>query len=270
MLIDIHAIASLLQQAGQQILLPLFSQQNIQREHKQDHSIVTEADLRCQTMLQKKLSDWALTHAPAINFGFLGEEMSTEMQQACLQESETFWCIDPLDGTGNFADGIPLFTISLALIHQGRPIAAWIHDPIRQETFTASLGGGICLNGHRLQSKTPCRDLEQLSGFIDFKRLSDELARHLVTHNIYRSQRNLGSCALEWAWLAAGRGGFIIHGQQKLWDYAAGLLLCEEAGCKVTSFTALHPFESSQLSSSIVATRCANLHQGLLKQCNKS
>ncbi|PCI43143.1 MAG: inositol monophosphatase [Proteobacteria bacterium] len=252
---DIQKIIHIAQTAGKNILLPGFKQQAA-TSIKDDGSVVTETDLKCQDFLQRELS----TLAP--NIAFLGEEMTQHEQLKCLQSNKAFWCVDPLDGTSNFATPIPLFAISIALIDQGKPILACIHDPIRQETFTAIRGQGFQLNGQPMQSK-PIAQLIQAVGFIDFKRLDTKTASRFATQKVYRSQRNIGSCALEWAWLAAGRGQFIIHGSEKLWDYAAGCLLAEESGCKVTDFGGNHPFKHAQLSSPIAAAP-ASIHKQLL------
>ncbi len=252
---DIQKIIHIAQTAGKNILLPGFKQQAA-TSIKDDGSVVTETDLKCQDFLQRELS----TLAP--NIAFLGEEMTQCEQLKCLQSNKSFWCVDPLDGTSNFATPIPLFAISIALIDQGKPILACIHDPIRQETFTAIRGQGFQFNGQPIQSK-PIKQLIQAVGFVDFKRLDTKTASRLATEKVYRSQRNIGSCALEWAWLATGRGQFIIHGSEKLWDYAAGCLLAEESGCKVTNFEGNHPFKHAQLSSPIAAAP-ASIHKQLL------
>ena len=106
--------------------------------------------------------------------------------------------------------------------------------------------------------------MNQDVGFSDFKRLSEPLRVRLAGGRIYRSQRNIGSCALEWAWLATGRGQFIIHGGQKLWDFAAGSLLAAEAGAKTTDLTGADPFAEAHLVSSIVAGANPPLHAALL------
>jgi len=242
---DIKKISNILTAAGKNILLPAFQEQsNIRIKH--DGSIVTETDLACQHYLQRELTTLSA------DIDFLGEEMAEAEQVACLQSNRRFWCVDPLDGTSNFATPMPLFAISVALIEAGKPTLACIHDPIRQETFTALRGQGSHLNGLPM-SCTNNKKLTSCVGFLDFKRLNQTLATRFATQKIYRSQRNLGTCALEWAWLAAGRAEFIIHGDEKLWDYAAGSLLAEESGCSVSNFAHQHPFSASTLSSSILA-----------------
>ena len=251
----IQDIVRIVEQAGSNILVPAF-QQHAQSHTKADGSIVTETDVRCQQVLQEQL------HQLAPHIDFLGEEMSEEEQRACLQHDASFWCVDPLDCTSNFATPMPLFAISVALIHNGQPILACIHDPIRQETFTAQRGQGVIINGQPISHAKQDIPLQESVGFLDFKRLSPELTKLFSTPNIYRSQRNLGTCALEWAWLAAGRGQFLIHGSEKLWDYAAGSLLAMEAGYQVSDFSSKPLFQQHTLSSSILAAP-ASIHREL-------
>ncbi|MDQ6955040.1 MAG: inositol monophosphatase [Mariprofundaceae bacterium] len=252
---DIHQVINIIQAAGEKIILPGFEKQGV-ASTKHDGSVITETDLKCQDFLQKELSLLSPDAA------FLGEEMSQKDQVSCLQSGSSFWCVDPLDGTSNFATPIPMFAISIALIEQGKPILACIYDPVRRETFTALKGQGFQINGCTIKRKD-VEKLTQAVGFVDFKRLHSTLVKRLATQGHYRSQRNIGSCALEWAWLAAGRGQFIIHGREKLWDYAAGSLLAEESGCKVTDFGGQHPFSHTQLSSPI-ATASPSIHKQLL------
>jgi len=254
---DIHHIAELLCEAGSEILLPAFQRHANTTRTKSDGSVVTEADMKCQRFIREQLA----VSYPEI--GFLGEEMPEKTQWACLQQEDCFWCLDPLDGTSNFVASFPIFGISLALIENNLPILACIHEPIRGETFSAIRNQGAWLNNQPLQVH-PEETLSDAIGFIDFKHLDDALANRLAVEQHYRSQRNIGSCALEWAWLAAGRSHFIIHGSEKLWDYAAGCLLAAEAGCTVSDFNQHHPFHVNHLSSSIVAATSSSLHQQLL------
>lgn len=252
-----ETVAPLLIRAGETIIMPAFRLQSGTRKIKEDGSVVTETDLKCQQFLQSELSELY----PDI--AFLGEEMSFDEQLACLNSGSRFWCVDPLDGTSNFTIPLPHFALSVALIEEGRPVFACIHDPLLNETYTASKDSGALMNNMPLQAAAQSR-LMQAIGFIDFKRLDRQRASMLITEKPYRSQRNIGSCALEWAWLAAGRAHFIIHGDEKIWDYSAGLLLAEEAGCIVTDFDGKSPFHTSQLSSPIVAAGQTELHHELL------
>jgi myo-inositol-1(or 4)-monophosphatase len=251
------SVTAILEQAGKQLIMPAYQAQASAKQIKEDGSIVTATDLKTQQYLQAKLSE----HYPDI--GFLGEEMTSEEQLECLNGGGRFWCVDPLDGTSNFTIPLPHFASSLALIEDGKPVFACIHDPLLDETFTASNGGGAFLNGRPVHA-SPQPLLADAIGFIDFKRLNRETAAMLATQKLFRSQRNIGSCALEWAWLAAGRAHFIIHGGEKIWDYSAGSLLAQEAGCIVTDFEDRHPFHTCQLSSAIIAASHEKIHHQLL------
>jgi len=253
----LSAITAILKQAGKDIVLPAFHT-SIQTTSKADGSVVTDTDLASQHFIQQELKK--LDESVA----FLGEEMTEAEQLACLQQSDgRYWCLDPLDGTTNFAAHFPGFAISLALIDSGLVQLACIYDPVRDESFTAIRNGGAQLNDVVISASEHV-DLAHGVGFIDFKRLEPSLASSLATRPCYRSQRNIGSCALEWAWLAAGRGHFIVHGGEKIWDFAAGSLIAGEAGCMVSDFDSRPLFPCATLSSPVLAT-CNDAIQTSLK-----
>ncbi|MEE8482170.1 MAG: inositol monophosphatase, partial [Acidiferrobacterales bacterium] len=215
--------ADILTKAAAEELLPRFAE--VVRAHKVDGSIVTEADISMQSVVQKLLADkWP-------EYGFLGEEMSEhEQRQHWENPGNGIWCLDPLDGTSNFANGIPFFSVSLALIIDGEPVLGIILDPMRNECFTAERGKGAWLNGVALTTDVPHVSLTRSIAVVDFKRLPDKLAARLGASPPYGSQRNFGSSALDWCWLAADRYQVYVHGGQKLWDYAAGSLIFQETG----------------------------------------
>lgn len=192
---------------------------------KSDHSLLTAADLQLQSSLEELLRN----HWPRI--AFLGEEMSAEQQlQLWDNNSEGLWCLDPLDGTGNFAMGIPFYAVSLALVCEHKVELGIVYDPVRRECFSAIRGQGAMLNGEPLQAPTAPDSLADTTAIVDFKRLPVALAKRLAAENPYRSQRSFGSVALDWCWLAAGRGHVYLHGRQRVWDYGAGRLILHEAG----------------------------------------
>lgn len=222
MKIDIEQLKQIVITASNTELLPRFN--SVTRNYKADGSIVTEADLIMQDCLTKALR---LAY-PDIEL--LGEEMSAEQQQKLLSSGQPLWCLDPVDGTSNFAAGMPYFSVSLALIENGQVTFGLVYDPVRNECFSAQLGQGATLNKQVLTSIHGDLSLKQTIALIDFKRLTPELATQLVTDIPYGSQRSLGSIALEMCWIAAGRGHIYLHGKQQLWDYAAAQLILSEAG----------------------------------------
>lgn len=220
--IDLKLIKDIVISLSKEILLPRFNA--VEHAYKPDGSIVTEADLIMQEQLISRLKE----AYPSI--ALLGEEMTPEQQQALLSSGKPLWCLDPVDGTSNFAAGLPYFSVSLALIENGSVTLAIVYDPIRDECFSAQSGQGAHLNEQLLSAKQTGLPLKRAIALIDFKRLSHDLATHLVTDLPYGSQRSLGSIALELCWIAAGRGHIYLHAKQHLWDYAAAQLILTEAG----------------------------------------
>ena len=193
-------------------------------DYKSDGSIVTEADLLMQQSLTSALAE----RYPAVRM--LGEEIPETAQREVLKNTDDFWCLDPVDGTTNFHATMPLFSVSLALISRGEVALGIVYDPNRQEFFGAIRGQGMWVNGKPVERPTQPERLGECIAFVDFKRLDNQLSCELVQQTPYKSQRNIGTCALEWAWLAAGRVQLLLHGSEKFWDYAAGYLLNSEAG----------------------------------------
>lgn len=198
--------------------------EQVSAEEKADGSLLTEAD----TEMQKKTQAFLEKNWP--QYAFLGEESSQQEQEAAMNSDSGCWILDPVDGTSNFAIGIPVYSVSLALMVKGTLLAGLVYDPSRNEMFSARIGQGAYLNDKPLIAKTPKQALKQCSGIIDFKRLAAPMATKLATQCPYSSQRSFGSVCLDWCWIAAGRGQIYLHGAQNIWDYAAGWLILNEAG----------------------------------------
>ncbi len=234
---ELQTLQQIVIDAAREELLPRFTY--VERSHKADGSVLTEADLVMQQRIQTALRQrW-----PGI--GFLCEEMDADEQQRLITDhSRQLWVLDPLDGTSNFAAGLPVFSTSLALLHEGEVVLGLVYDPVRDECFSARKNGGAHLNGQALGQHRPQGPLAKGIGLVDFKRLAPELATRLVCDMPYASQRSLGSVALDWCWVAAGRCHAYLHGKQKLWDYGAGWLILSEAGgysCTLSGETVFLP-----------------------------
>jgi myo-inositol-1(or 4)-monophosphatase len=223
---ELSTLEALVRSAAREELLPRF--RRTARVEKQDGSWLTEADLAMQSRLQAALAE----RHPEI--ALLGEEMEAAEQEALLAEAGSgaagLWVLDPLDGTSNYAAGIPLFSVSLALMRHGRIEAGIVYDPAHDESFAALRGHGATLNGAPLHAAAAGIPLAKTTACIDFKRLPAALAARIAATPPYSSQRSIGSVALDWCWVAAGRFHLYLHGRQRLWDYAAGSLILEEAG----------------------------------------
>lgn len=190
--------------------------------------LVTEADVAAQRAIHDLLHGRFPTH------GFLGEEGLA----ATGSDPETRWIIDPLDGTTNFLHGFPHFCVSIGCRVRGRMEHGVIYDPMRQEMFTASRGGGAQLEGRRLRVGS-LRGLEGSllgTGFpyrANVEYLDVYMAMLKDFMKVAAGVRRPGSAALDLAYVAAGRtDGFFEIGLGP-WDTAAGSLLVEEAGGRV-------------------------------------
>jgi len=241
-----NELEQIIREAAKTELLPRF--RHVAQQLKGDGSIVTESDLAMQQRMLDALQQlWPQTP-------LLGEEMSADEQQRLLENSEEgLWLLDPLDGTSNYAAGIPYFCVSLALMRNGEVELAIIYDPLRDETFSAEKGKGAWLNGEPLHAPASVRPLPQGIALIDLKRLSAELAARVVTDPPYSSQRNLGSGALDWCYVATGRVDVYLHGGQKLWDYAAGQLILSEAGGHASTLAGERVLVNTLAPRSVVA-----------------
>lgn len=251
--IDRQQLQQLVRDVAQTTLLPLFN--NVNREYKKDGSIITLADKAMQQALTARLAKLC----PDVEL--LGEEMPVDQQQALLDSGKPLWCLDPVDGTSNFAAGLPFFSVSLALIESGEVKVGVVLDPIRDELFSAVRGQGAWLNDKPLIAETTGLHLKRSIAFIDFKRLPQSLSTRLITDRPYGSQRNLGSIALELCWLAAGRGHLYLHGSQHIWDYAAADLIVAEAGAYAATLEGDQPFIHSLQPRSTYAAIDQSLFQ---------
>ena len=251
---DLQELVGLVRAVAREELLPRFAR--VHATDKADGSLVSEADYAVQDRLAKQLGrQWP-------QFAFFGEETPTADQQASLADTGAgVWCLDPLDGTSNFVTGLPFFSISLALLNQTGVALGVVYDPVRDECFSAIRSRGAWLNDRPLVCRASPISLTQAIAVVDFKRLSANLAVKLVQHVPYRSQRNLGSVALEWCWLAANRFHVYLHGGQKLWDLAAGSLILSEAGGVATTLTGESVYRKQIDVRSVVAATDQELFQ---------
>jgi myo-inositol-1(or 4)-monophosphatase len=220
---ELASLCSLLRTVAEREIMTRFHRVGSRR--KEDGSLVTDADLAAQRSIAAELT----RSYPEIPL--LGEEMTSAEQERLLTGAQTgVWCLDPLDGTSNYAGGFPFFGLSLALLRDGEAVLGVVFDPVRGECFCAERGGGAFLNGEPLATTFRGTELRDCLALVDLKRLPHSMLIRLGGDAPYRSQRNLGSVVLDWCWIAAGRAQLYLHGGQKLWDYAAGRLIAAEAG----------------------------------------
>ena len=207
-------------------LLMDYFRRRVKIEYKGDADLVTEADRKSERLILERIR----THWPTHDV--IGEE-GARIETG----SEYRWYVDPLDGTTNFAHGFPVFCVSLGLAYQGERKAAVVYDPTRDELFAAERGRGAMLNGVTIEvSKTP-KLLQSLvgTGFPSHKRHKNPniYFYHQLTLRSH-GVRRAGSAALDLTSVAAGRLDGFWEFNLNAWDTAAGILIVEEAGGKVT------------------------------------
>jgi len=164
----------------------------------------------------------------------------TEEQTIATEQKEWMWVIDPLDGTTNFIHALPVFSVSVGLIRNGKPVLGVVYEVNREEMFYAWHNGGAWLNGQRISVKQNTELEKSLlaTGFpyYDFKVMDEYIKalKYLMTHT--QGMRRMGSAAVDLAYTACGRfDGFFEYGLSP-WDIAGGICLIEEAGGIVTTF----------------------------------
>jgi myo-inositol-1(or 4)-monophosphatase len=209
-------------------LLMEFFRRRVKIEYKGDADLVTEADRTSEKLILERIRKQWPSH------DVIGEE------GARVETGGDYrWYVDPLDGTTNFAHGFPVFCVSLGLAFQGKRKAAVVYDPTRDELFAAERGKGAVLNGEKIEvSKTPkLRQSLVATGFPSHKRHKNPniYFYHQLTLRSH-GVRRAGSAALDLAYVAAGRLDGFWEFNLNAWDTAAGILVVEEAGGKVSGF----------------------------------
>ena len=199
---------------------------HIPYELKGESDLVTAADRASERLIVERLRAHFPTHA-----------IVAEEGGSVDGASEYRWYVDPLDGTTNFAHGLPHYNVTLGLERAGEMIAGVIYDPCRGEMFAAERGGGAYLNHHRIRVSATSKVAASLlsTGFPSRKRHENVNVHFyyqmsLASHGIRRA----GSAALDAAWVACGRLEAYWEFGLNPWDMAAGVLLVEEAGGRVS------------------------------------
>jgi myo-inositol-1(or 4)-monophosphatase len=200
--------------------------------NKGDIDLVTEADIAAEQLIIERIRSYYPKH------GILAEE-SGEAVSVGDSSSSWRWVVDPLDGTTNYAHGYPCFCVSIGVEHNGVLEVGVVYDPMRNEMFAAERGQGATLNDRRIRVS----EVEELNramlctGFPYNVRERPDFARDFATFTMNaQAVRRDGSAAIDLAYVACGRfDGFWEDGLNP-WDMAAGVLLIQEAGGRVTNF----------------------------------
>ncbi len=213
-------------------------------EKKEGAGIVTEADKNAERYIMKKIFS-----------KFKNSSIITEESGEFEGDSPFLWIIDPLDGTSNYAHGFPWFCVSIGVYVEGKPAFGVIYHPILKEMFFAARGKGATLNNRpiRVSKETKLEDSLVGTGFYysKAKELRDEMGIFSRMNEHCLAVRRPGSAALDLAQVACGRyDGFWERGLSP-WDVAAGFLIVEEAGGKISNYSGktTTPFEKQVIAS---------------------
>jgi myo-inositol-1(or 4)-monophosphatase len=228
--------------------------------HKSAKDVVTEAD---------HLSEELILDAIRVRYpgdALLAEESGEH--HAIAGEAPTsgrgrVWIVDPLDGTVNYANGIPVFCVSIGLVVDGVPAVGVVRDPTRSETYAARVGGRATLNGRTVAASTK----EALTDFVISMALNGRTApsRARNVRKAVRITRSMGSAALALAYVANGRfDAFVQQGGLSAWDVAAAGLIAERGGATVTSMDAGPWFDLAHRAKSIGILAAPPAHHGPL------
>lgn len=210
--------------------------------------LLTEVDGAAQSAIEETIKESFPDHA------FLGEEnvepgaeaAAEALKSATANSTDWLWIVDPIDGTTNFASGLPLSAVSIGVAYKGELVIGVIYDPFRDEMFFASSGGGAWCNSQRIRSN-PATDLVDAVVFAGsppaLNSMSPSLRGITALMPHVRTVRMVGSAALMLAWVAAGRACAYFEPDLNAWDTAAGALLIQEAGGRVADSLTNEPYE---------------------------
>ncbi|OGS06878.1 MAG: hypothetical protein A2270_08390 [Elusimicrobia bacterium RIFOXYA12_FULL_51_18] len=226
-------------------------------------NLITKADLSSQRKVIAIIKKAFPCH------DFLAEEADAQkpLGRGPEERKKPLWIIDPLDGTTNYAHTFPVAAVSIGFMAGGRIMAGGVFDPFRKELFLAERGRGAFMNGRRIKVSTAPKLARSLlvTGFpYDRAEKADFYCSFLskfisISHDV----RRMGSAALDLAWLAAGRTDGYWEFGLKPWDVAAGSLIVEEAGGKVTDFSGRPWKETGDYGPRTLATN-GRIHSEML------
>jgi myo-inositol-1(or 4)-monophosphatase len=215
-------------EAAGEVLRSGFGQEQ-EIEYKGEVDLVTEADEQAEQKIKEVLRE-----------AFPDHEILTEESGRLEGKGDARWIVDPLDGTTNYVHALPFFATSIALEREGEVILGVVHDPIARETYTAERGSGATLNGQTIRVS----DTDELIRALLATSFSHDQEEGVAVGldlfgrfaRITRGVRQLGAGALDLCYVAAGRLDGCFERGLSAWDVAAGVLIIEEAGGKVTDY----------------------------------
>jgi myo-inositol-1(or 4)-monophosphatase len=201
---------------------------------KNGTELVTETDPRCQRIIIERVKETFPDHGFIAEEGDPGGGESRPYKRPPRGEPAIWWVIDPIDGTSNFAHGIPVFAISIAAMFEGRPIVGVIFEPATESMYSAVEGGEAQLNGRRIAASE--EEISLLTSVGLDSHFGDHPPAGMVEIMKRTRFRNFGSAALQLAYVASGGLVGTVLCTPKLWDIAAGVIVVQSAGAAFTDW----------------------------------
>lgn len=245
---DIDAVTALVEEVAAAEILPRFEKLAAHEiREKSPGDYVTIADEAAEAWLTPRLT--ALVPGSLV----LGEEAAAVAPDLLrrLDEADSLWLIDPVDGTANFAEGRPRFVVMVAYVHFGKVLGGWIHDPVNRRTAVAEQGAGAFLAGRRLRVGSAPDQVREMTGSLHFGKLRDPEWRQRVQsrRHLVNAVKSLRCAGLEYIRLAAGEMDFSLFSSMWPWDHAPGVLLHKEAG-GYSSYLEGGPYDPARIDAS--------------------
>jgi fructose-1,6-bisphosphatase/inositol monophosphatase family enzyme len=227
MRVDSESVRRLIVEVAESEIMPRFEKlESGDISEKSPGDVVTVADIASEHRLTAALRD--LLPGSLV----VGEEAvaADPAVLALLDGEDPVWVVDPIDGTANFASGIPMFAVMVALIRRGETLAAWIHDPVKRVTATAMAGEGAWCEGRRLRVASGSAP-DNMSGTLKMRFGNRRLARRLgARSHLVGSVFDFRCAGHEYLALSSGKAHFALYNRLYPWDHAPGQLIHREAG----------------------------------------
>lgn len=258
---QLDAASEAAREAGR-VLLSYLGKVSVREKGRSD--LVTDADVAAQQAIQRLLTG----RFP--QYGFLGEESTTDEQAAARRGNHPIWVVDPLDGTTNFVHRMPGFCVSIALVVENDVQVGVVYDPIQNVTYSAIAGGPALRDGKPI-NVSGCQNLEQALVCFSLppgvRRHDPSVQQFLDVLEVCQSIRRLGSAALNLCYLAEGFLDCYWATSIKCWDVAAGYLIARQAGavfsqCDGSPLDLWHPV--------LLGSATSNLHQRMVSCLSQS
>lgn len=231
--------------------------------HKSEHDVVTEVDTLSEQLIVGAIHEAFPHDAVLAEESGKIDAVAPRGEDTVDPSAQRVWIVDPLDGTVNYANGIPVFCVSIGLVVGGRPVVGVVYDPTRDEMFTAQAGNGARLDGRQIG--IPEKD--KLSDCVVSLALPRRgwAQRERAVRSSIRVSRSMGSAALAIAYLGNGRfDAFVQSGGLSLWDICGAGLIAVEGGARLSTMDGGPWFEISRETKSIGLLGAAPAHHATL------